>query len=96
MTFPSERVTLSGTLHRPDGGDGGPRPGLVLCHGFGGSSSGSGHPQLARALEGAGYIVLRFDFRGCGASGGEAGRVICDEEVEDARHAVTFLLSQPG
>ncbi|OGA00161.1 MAG: hypothetical protein A3H35_18745 [Betaproteobacteria bacterium RIFCSPLOWO2_02_FULL_62_17] len=95
ISFESSRITLRGTLHTPDG----PalsRPAIVLCHGFGGSSNGAGHPELARTLERAGYVVLRFDFRGCGASDGERGRVICLEEVEDARAAITFLQAQAG
>ncbi len=96
ISFPSAGLTLRGTLHRPGAGVRGRRPGIVQLHGFGGSSSGAGHPQLARALEHAGYVVLRFDFRGCGASEGERGRIVCMEEVEDARNAVTFLQGQEG
>jgi uncharacterized protein len=92
VSFDSAGILLRGTLHVPDAAPG-RRPALVTCHGFGGSSNGAGHPQLGRALERAGYVVLRFDFRGCGASGGERGRVICLEEVEDLRNAVTFVQS---
>lgn len=95
VSFESADIVLKGTLHRPDGGAG-PRAGIVLCHGFGGSSSGAGHPEFARALEQAGYVVLRFDFRGCGSSGGERGRVICMEEVEDLRNAIGFVQAQDG
>jgi uncharacterized protein len=94
ISFESGGVTLRGTLHIPDGTSG-KRPALVSCHGFGGSSNGAGHPSLARALEKAGYVVLRFDFRGCGDSGGERGRVICMEEVEDVRNAIGVLESHP-
>ncbi len=95
VSFSSAGITLRGTLHRPDG-VAGRCPAIVQCHGFGGSSSGAGHPQLARALERAGYVVLRFDFRGCGSSEGERGRIICMEEVEDARNAITFVQTQEG
>ena len=95
ISFESSRITLRGTLHAPDG-PALPRPGIVLCHGFGGTSNGAGHPELARTLEHAGYVVLRFDFRGCGISDGERGRVICMEEVDDVRAAVSFLQAQSG
>lgn len=95
VSFASAGITLRGTLHMPDGAAG-PRPAVIQCHGFGGSSSGAGHPELARALERAGYVVLRFDFRGCGTSDGERGRVICIEEVEDLRNAITFVQTQNG
>ena len=55
-----------------------------------------GHPELAKALEQAGYVVLRFDFRGCGQSEGRRGDVIVDEEIADLRHAIDFLATQPG
>ncbi len=94
VEFPSDGLALRGVLHVPNGAAG-PRPALVLCHGFGGSCRGAGHPQLAAALAGAGYVVLRFDFRGCGESDGETGSVICEEEVADLRHAVDFLAARP-
>jgi hypothetical protein len=91
--FTSDGLALKGVLHVPDGA--GKRPGLVLCHGFGGSCRGAGHPELAKALEQAGYVVLRFDFRGCGQSEGRRGDVIVDEEIADLRHALDFLQAQP-
>jgi alpha-beta hydrolase superfamily lysophospholipase len=42
-----------------------------------------------------GYVAFRFDFRGCGQSEGERGRIICLEEVEDARNALSFLAGRP-
>ncbi len=92
ISFTSDGMTLKGFIHMTEGA--GKRPGLVLCHGFGGSCRGAGHPELARALEQAGYIVLRFDFRGCGQSEGRRGDVIVDEEVADLRHALDFLATQ--
>jgi uncharacterized protein len=93
VTFTSDGLALKGFLHVPDGAE--KRPGLVLCHGFGGSCRGAGHPELAKALAAAGYVVLRFDFRGCGQSEGTRGDVIVDEEIADLRHALDFLLAQP-
>ncbi len=46
---------------------------------------------LARALTGMGYATLRFDMRGCGESEGPRGKVICLEQVEDTRSALSFL-----
>jgi hypothetical protein len=47
-------------------------------------------------LEQAGYVVLRFDFRGCGQSEGRRGDVIVAEEIADLRHAIDFLEAQPS
>jgi hypothetical protein len=94
ISFISDGFALKGFLHLPDGA--GKRPGLVLCHGFGGSCRGAGHPELAKLLEQAGYVVLRFDFRSCGQSEGRRGDVIVDEEIADLRHAIDFLEAQPS
>jgi poly(3-hydroxybutyrate) depolymerase len=48
VTFASAGLTLVGVLHEPDAD--GPRPAVIDLHGFGGSCSGAGHPELARAL----------------------------------------------
>jgi hypothetical protein len=93
ISFASDRLALRGFLHLPDSA--GKRTGLVLCHGFGGSCRGAGHPELAKVLEQAGYVVLRFDFRGCGQSEGRRGDVIVDEEIADLHHAIDFLETQP-
>lgn len=93
ISFASAGFTLRGTVHMPEG-PAQVRPGIILCHGFGGSSGGAGHPELAALLARSGYAALRFDFRGCGSSEGERGRVICEEEVEDVRAAITFMQSQ--
>ncbi len=95
ISFPSDGIALKGVLHVPDG-PAKPRPAIILCHGFGGSCRGAGHPELAQALTLAGYVVLRFDFRGCGQSEGERANVICLEEARDLHHAIDFLETQPG
>ena len=95
IEFRSDGLMLRGVLHQPEGAPG-PRPAMLLCHGFGGSCRGAGHPELAKALEQAGYIALRFDFRGCGQSEGTRGSVIVDEEIADLRAALNFLSAHPG
>ena len=50
----------------------------------------SAPPEVLNEL---GYVTLHFDMRGCGPGGGERGRVICLEQVEDLGHAV---VSWPG
>ena len=93
IQFSSDGLSLQGVMHVPDDAAG-PHPALILCHGFGGSCQGAGHPELARTLEQAGYVALRFDFRGCGKSEGTRGNVICLEEVDDLRAALNFLRTQ--
>jgi len=38
-----------------------------------------------------GYVCLQIDFRGCGESEGERGRIVPQEEVVDAQNAISFL-----
>ncbi|MCC6472730.1 MAG: alpha/beta fold hydrolase [Burkholderiales bacterium] len=96
IRFASDGLQLAGLLHRP--ADQKPherRPAFIVMHGFGGSNQGASGVWAARALTGWGYVCLQFTFRGCGESEGERGRVICLEQVADARHAITYLQSRP-
>jgi alpha/beta superfamily hydrolase len=71
------------------------RAAIIVLHGFGGTMEGPGGRNPAPFFCDMGYVVLRFDFRGCGGSPGERGRIICLEEVEDARNALSFLTTRP-
>ena len=95
MTFDSDGLKLSGVVHVPDGHKAGERrPAIVMMHGFGANKSG-GPEWVCGQFESWGYVALRFDYRGCGDSEGERGRVIAMEEVADARNAVTYLAARP-
>jgi alpha-beta hydrolase superfamily lysophospholipase len=96
VTFPSGNLELVGVLHRPDGlRPGERRAAIIVLHGFGGTMEGPGGRNPAPFFCDMGYVVLRFDFRGCGQSPGERGGIICLEEVEDAHNALTFLAGRP-
>ena len=97
VTIPSAGLELSGAVHVP-GGMRAPerRAGFLVLHGFGSNKTSSNTMQPTRVLGELGYVVLRFDMRGCGDSGGERGRVICLEQVEDTRNAVSFLAAHPA
>jgi dipeptidyl aminopeptidase/acylaminoacyl peptidase len=87
--FGGASVKVAGKLYLP------PREkdhktGLVMCHGFGGVKEGV-LPGLANLLAAAGYTALTFDFRGFGGTGGPAGRLVPDEQVEDTVHALEFM-----
>ena len=88
-------MKLVGVLHVPDSLQPGERrPAIIMMHGFGANRNG-GPAWVCGQFEAWGYVALRFDFRGCGDSGGERGRVIPMEEVADARHAVSYMASRP-
>jgi dipeptidyl aminopeptidase/acylaminoacyl peptidase len=94
--FTSDGLTLAGVLHVPEGrGPRERRPGFLVLHGFGSSKDSGNASVTAAMLEGLGYVALRFDMRGCGESQGVRGRVICLEQVEDTKHALSFLATRP-
>jgi pimeloyl-ACP methyl ester carboxylesterase len=95
VTFPSDGLQLSGIVHLPDGlMTSERRPAIIMMHGFGANKNG-GPEWVCRQFESWGYVALRFDYRGCGESEGERGRVIAMEEVADARNALTYMAARP-
>jgi alpha-beta hydrolase superfamily lysophospholipase len=97
ITFKSDGLTLSGVIRLPDGMKAGEkRAAFIVLHGFGSHMGSQNVLKPCAALERFGYITLRFDMRGCGKSEGEKGRIICLEQVEDTRNALTFLASHPA
>ena len=95
VAFSSDGHQLKGVVHVPDGlRPGERRPAVIMMHGFGANRNG-GPAWVCGQLEAWGYVALRFDFRGCGDSGGERGRVIPIEEVADAHHALSYMASRP-
>jgi uncharacterized protein len=51
--------------------------------------------RFARALVPHGYVCLAFDYRGFGRSQGQRGRLVPQEQVEDARAAISFMETVP-
>src|SRR5258705_1716993 len=97
VTFPSAGLKLSGNVRVADGLKPGEKRGAFLVlHGFGSNKDSSNVLAPAKVLTELGYVTLRFSMRGCGDSEGELGRVICLEQVEDTRNALTFLASHPA
>ena len=93
--FDSDGLRLSGVVHTPEGlKPGKKRPAMLVLHGFGTSKTGGSSQTTCEMFARWGYIALRFDYRGCGESEGERGRVICLEEVEDTRNALTWMATR--
>ena len=96
--FQSAGLKLSGTVRVPDGVKAGEKRGAFLVlHGFG-SNKDSGNVNWRRPRCSTSSATSRSasDMRGCGNSEGEFGRVICLEQVEDTRNALTFLQKHPA
>ncbi len=95
ITFVSDGLKLAGMLRVPDGvGSGERRPAFIVMHGFGSNMNSNNVLEPCAMFEKLGYVTLRFDMRGCGASEGERGRILCLDQVADARNALTFLAQQ--
>jgi pimeloyl-ACP methyl ester carboxylesterase len=96
VAFESDRLKLSGIVHTPDDlRPGERRPAFIVLHGFGGNKDGHGQIVVARQLTQWGYVALRLDFRGCGESEGEHGRILCLEQVADTSNALTYMAGCP-
>ena len=95
VTFASGQLTLEGRFAKPAGVE--PARAAVICHPhpqYGGSMDNNVVEAMLEAFWKLGFATLRFNFRGVGESQGEhsggAG------EIEDAKSAMRFILSQPG
>ena len=84
-------VRLDATLYLPQAT--GPRPAVLLAHGFGGSKVDE--DDTGRRLAGRGYVALAWTARGFGRSGGLIHLDAPDYEVADARALVDLLAKRP-
>src|SRR5262245_63355555 len=92
VTIPSDGLKLAGVVRVPDNLKAGERrPAFIVMHGFGSNMNSTNVLEPCVMFEKLGYVTLRFDMRGCGASEGEKGRILCLDQVSDARNALTFL-----
>ncbi|WP_254534722.1 CocE/NonD family hydrolase [Halomarina litorea] len=81
-------TTLAGSLYEPTGP--GPFPAMLMTHGWGGDHTSERVRRLADLYASNGYVVLAYDSRGFGESGGGVG-VDGPNEVGDARALVSWL-----
>lgn len=99
ITIPAEGFNIAGTLTRPKN-PGAKNPAVVLLAGANVTDRDSVvagvaiMSQLAGALADAGYIVLRFDRRGTGQSGGRGESATISDVANDARVALRWLASR--
>ncbi|MPZ63520.1 MAG: alpha/beta fold hydrolase [Propionibacteriales bacterium] len=94
VAFYCDGLRLTATVHRPAGQTPAPGwPAVVVCNGFG-ASKDLVAPDIADRIAAAGIMALRFDYRGFGQSEGRYHHMIPQEQVEDARAAVTYFESR--
>jgi uncharacterized protein len=95
--IPSNGFLLVGTVSQPAQPAAGKRPAIVLVGGSGPTDRDGvafGIPilgEIAGALADAGFVVVRYDKRGIGQSGGRAESASLADYAEDVRAAVKLL-----
>lgn len=92
----TEHADLAMTMHYPTGeGKGETLPLIIFCHGFTGSRIGVDRlfVQAARYLSDAGYLVVRFDYGGCGESTGTYGEGGIERMIRETRIMLDYTLS---
>lgn len=90
--IPSGGEKLAAILALPDHGCG---PCVVACHGLAASKDSEKYLLLTEAALEAGLACCRFDFRGCGESGGRYADSTVASRIEDLKAILTFLRSHP-
>lgn len=87
-------VTLRGWKYVPDLHSGKPAPAIVMINGFSGVKETI--TQYAEAFQAEGFVVLLYDNRNFGASGG-ASRLHIEpsRQLADLRYAITILQGFP-
>lgn len=96
VTFTSQGVDCAGWLYVPDAlADGQQAPAVVMANAFSATKEIylSNH---AERLMAAGLVVLAFDYRTFGDSGGEPRcQMFPHEQLDDVRNAISWLGTQP-
>jgi len=98
VEFVSQGHRIVGVVRWPDqlANSNGQHPAMLVLHGFGSNMSAENVLGPCVELEVMGYITMRFDMPGCGASEGPRGNLICMDQVQCTQDALTCLMQQKG
>ncbi|BBD39649.1 alpha/beta hydrolase fold protein [Aminobacter sp. Y103A] len=95
-SFQSGGITCVGYVYRQADAESALLPCIVMAHGFGGTQEGS-LKSTAEDFASAGFMVLTFDYRYLGESGGDPRQIISiSGQLEDWHVAVGHARSLPG
>lgn len=95
IALQAEDIKLAGQLYLPGEGDQALYRTICVCHGIPArvpDPSDRGYPLLAERICGEGFAVLIFNFRGCGASGGNLDLL---GWTRDLKAAIDYLWALP-
>jgi alpha-beta hydrolase superfamily lysophospholipase len=97
VSFTSKGLKLSGIVRVPEGVQAGDkRPAFIVLHGFGSRMIAENVTRPCAMLDRLGYVTMRFDMPGCGASEGEKGLLLCLDQVQATSDALTLLAQNPN
>lgn len=89
----SEGEPLDGVLHLPGVGR---WPCVIAAHGLLSAKASDKYLLLATHLSQAGFACLRFDFRGCGESGGHLKDSTVTARIRDLKAVLAHLRDHPA
>src|SRR6202021_1568923 len=96
ISFTSNGLTIAGVVRVPVGVAARERrPAFMVLHGFGSNMNSTNVLEPCAMFEKLGYVTLRFDMPGCGASEGEKGYLLCPDQVQATSDALAFLAKHP-
>src|SRR6266700_2903296 len=95
VSFQSKGLKIAGTIRVPAGVRE-RRPAFMVLHGFGSNQNSTNVLEPCVMFEKLGYVTLRFDMPGCGASEGERGNLICLDQVQATSDALAMLAKHPS
>jgi fermentation-respiration switch protein FrsA (DUF1100 family) len=90
FTLESRYNRIAGVVHAPEGD--GPFPCVILSHGLISSKESSKWVTLAEELAQAGIMACRFDYHGCGESGGVLEETTLTIRLENLDTVMDYLL----
>lgn len=91
--IPAHEVELDGWLYLPQSEN--RLPAILMSHGFAGVKE-LYIDKFAETFAEAGYVVVLYDHRNFGKSGGEVrGEIIPQQQIEDMREVLTWLTLRP-
>jgi len=92
ISFSSHGTTVIGKLHLPDTEK---PPCVIVSHGLFSSKESEKYISLGDRFPRKEISLLRFDFRGCGESGGKISESTVSDRIEDLTIAIEFIRSHP-
>jgi uncharacterized protein len=83
---------ISGIMTIPDGNT--KKPCVILSHGLISSKESSKYVAMAKSLNDAGIASCRFDYHGCGESGGNIEETTLTTRVENLNAITEYVINQ--